>query len=349
MLVAFATRDRKLNRKLAKAHKYKEAKSSILSKQEEPFFAFLDKAKTLFTNKITIMVVPHSQGRVVNFQTNLLAILLGIVVVIAIILSVVYFNNHSAFSSKEVSSLVSENKEMLKNIDEMRDENAALVQVGKKFKDSLTKSLSVLGLNHETQAKNASITNKDLSLLFDVNSLDSVEGRDIFDVQSLTSYLDASIKPIEQVGRMLDNQSSLFKEIPNICPVKSNNLHISMTFGPNVHPISGQWYIHKGVDFSTFRSGDIVMATANGQVVSCGYDNNFGNFVIIRHKHGIYTRFAHLSRFIIKKGDYVTQGQTIGFIGNTGITTGAHLHYEVHVGSDVVDPTKYINIRVTSK
>lgn len=87
------------------------------------------------------------------------------------------------------------------------------------------------------------------------------------------------------------------------------------------------------------------MATANGQVVTVGYDDGYGNYVVIKHKHGIYTRYAHLGTVRVEKGDQVSQRQIIGTIGNTGISTGPHLHYEIHIGSDVVDPSPYINIK----
>ena len=87
------------------------------------------------------------------------------------------------------------------------------------------------------------------------------------------------------------------------------------------------------------------MATANGQVVTVTYDDSFGYYVIIKHKHGIYTRYAHMDTVRVKKGEVVTQRQVIGTIGSTGISTGPHLHYEVHIGSDVVDPAKYVNIK----
>lgn len=141
--------------------------------------------------------------------------------------------------------------------------------------------------------------------------------------------------------------NTLFTEIPSIWPLSNPNAHISMAFGPSVHPITGQWYIHKGLDFSTYRSGDPIIATANGQVVTVGYDASFGNYVIIKHKHGIYTRYAHMMYSIVSKGQFVSQREVIGYVGNTGITTGPHLHYEVHIGSDVVDPAKYINVKLS--
>ena len=148
---------------------------------------------------------------------------------------------------------------------------------------------------------------------------------------------------------MLKTQQSLFTEIPSVCPLKAANLHVSMAFGPNIHPLKNFWYIHKGIDLSTYRSGDPVIAAASGQVVTVGYDTGYGNYVIIKHNHGFYTRYAHLSAFRVQKGQLVNQGDVIGNVGNTGNTTGPHLHYEVHIGSDVVDPAKYLNIKLSAK
>jgi murein DD-endopeptidase MepM/ murein hydrolase activator NlpD len=119
-----------------------------------------------------------------------------------------------------------------------------------------------------------------------------------------------------------------------------------MVFGQNKHPFTGQYYIHKGIDLSTYRQGDPIVATADGQVVTIESEQGgFGNYIIIRHKHGFYTRYAHLLSFRVNTGQRVQQGEIIGYIGNTGLSTGPHLHYEVHIGSDVVDPFKFITIR----
>jgi murein DD-endopeptidase MepM/ murein hydrolase activator NlpD len=119
-----------------------------------------------------------------------------------------------------------------------------------------------------------------------------------------------------------------------------------MFFGQNENPFTGQYYIHKGIDISTFRQGDPIVATADGQIVAVNYDGGgFGNNIIIKHKHGFYTRYGHMQSFRVKLGQKVGQGEVIGYIGNTGLSTGPHVHYEVHIGSDVVDPYKYLNIR----
>lgn len=301
----------------------------------------------MFDNKLTIMIVPHSQNKVINFQTNVFALSLSIVMIIGILSSFFYFNRKTIISNMEITSLESQNRSTLASLDQLRDENANLFQAAKRFQSSLSQSLSLLGISQVKTNTNSSISNSDLSSLFSSSEIVNGSTRELADIRELTSYLESAVEPIEQIGKMLRTQQNLFTEIPSICPVKNPNVHISMPFGPSIHPLKGYWYIHKGLDFSTWRSGDPVLATASGQVVTVGYDDTFGNSIIIKHNHGIYTRYAHLSSYSVKRGQMVEQGEVIGHIGNTGMSTGPHLHYEVHIGSDVVDPAKYININLS--
>lgn len=299
-------------------------------------------------SKLTIMVVPHSGKKVLNFQTNIFALSFGAVIMLGIVSSFIYFNNKSLGESAEISRLLAENRETLASLDEIRDESVNLLQTAKIFRSSLSRSLSILGIEQSTSTASSTSANSDLASIFDIR--DTVRGsvRESEEIKELASYLGGAVQPIEQIGKMLETQNNLFKEIPSIWPTSNPNAHLSWQFGPAIHPLTGQWYIHKGLDFSTYRTGDPVIATADGQVVSVGYDASFGINVIIRHKHGIYTRYAHLSRATVTRGQNVEQRTVIGNIGNTGITTGPHLHYEVHIGSDVVDPAKYINIKFSN-
>ena len=301
----------------------------------------------IFDSKLTVMIVPHSQGKVINFQTNVFALVLGFFLSVGVIASFFFYNSHSLSASREISALEEQNRSTLASLDELRDENANLFQAAKRFQTSLSQSLSLLGIDQVKNSNNTSSSNNDLASLFTSTELSQGTSKEVADIKELTTYLEDAVKPIEQIGKMLKTQQNLFTEIPSICPVKNPNYHISMAFGPNVHPFNGNWHIHKGMDFSTWRSGDPVMATASGQVVTVSFDNSFGNYVIIKHNHGMYTRYAHLNSFRVKKGQSVEQGEIIGTIGNTGVSTGPHLHYEVHIGSDVVDPAKYININLS--
>jgi murein DD-endopeptidase MepM/ murein hydrolase activator NlpD len=338
---------------VAKTRRYKKLEKNLVSSLRAvvaQWFSFLKKGISRFIHicdsKLTIMIVPHSQGKVINFQTNVFALVFGIVLVAGIISTFVYFNKQAAGSGAEISRLMNENRRTLASLDELRDENNNLLQTAKRFQSSLSQSLSLLGINQSSSVAKASINDSDLSSLFDTKDQITGSTKEASDIRELNSYLENAVQPIEQIGKMLESQETLFTDIPNIWPLKGGIGHISMPFGQNIHPITGQWYIHKGLDFSTWRSGDPIVATANGQVVTVGFDASFGNYVIIKHKHGIYTRYCHMSTIRVKKGQFVSQRDVIGTVGNTGVTTGPHLHYEIHIGSDVVDPAKYVNVKL---
>jgi murein DD-endopeptidase MepM/ murein hydrolase activator NlpD len=230
------------------------------------------------------------------------------------------------------------------SLDQMRDETALLLREARSFENALSRALNVLGINSSNNLQQS--TSGDLSSLVGLNIAPEGHLPEINEIRRLSAYLSQSVDPILEISNILDTQRALLTEIPSIWPVQGGIGTITMFFGQNVHPIFGQWYIHRGIDIATYRSGDPIVATADGQVVTAEFDTAYGHFVIIRHRHGYYTRYAHMLRPThIPVGQRVQQGQIIGHIGNTGLSTGPHLHYEVHVGSDVVDPFRYITMR----
>ncbi|MES2323940.1 MAG: peptidoglycan DD-metalloendopeptidase family protein [Pseudomonadota bacterium] len=114
---------------------------------------------------------------------------------------------------------------------------------------------------------------------------------------------------------------------------------ISSGFSNRVHPISGVWKAHKGVDFAA-ALGTPIRASGDGVVDFAGVQGGYGNFVLIKHWADYTTAYAHMSRFApgIRRGSKVTQGQVIGYVGSTGWSTGAHLHYEFRVNNQARDP-----------
>jgi len=296
--------------------------------------------------KLTIMVVPHSQKRVVNFQTTAFSLVSFIVIAVGIVASFFWFTRNSIDSTATISRLEQESRETRASLDRLKDETGSLLKAAQNFQNAFSSTLSIIGLDSSATTVKSDIQNGDLTSFFNVKESAQGSMKEIAELQKLTGYLEDSVQPMQEIGKLLDSQSALFSDIPSLWPIKGGIGHISMQFGQNRHPFTGQWYIHKGVDVSTYRSGDPILATADGQVVTTDYDPGFGNYLIIKHKHGFYTRYAHMQSYRVKRGEYVQQGQVIGYIGNTGVSTGPHLHYEVHIGSDVVDPMKYLNIKI---
>ena len=114
---------------------------------------------------------------------------------------------------------------------------------------------------------------------------------------------------------------------------------ISSGFSMRVHPVSGEYRNHNGVDFAA-PTGTKIRSTADGVVSFAGWQNGYGNIVIVKHANGFETRYGHMSRFVegIRTGVKVTQGQYIGHVGSTGLSTGPHLHYEVRKSGGAVNP-----------
>ncbi|MDR3167847.1 MAG: M23 family metallopeptidase [Treponema sp.] len=338
---------------MASVHEYKRIENSIVQRVKN-FFIILVKGlivgfKALFravSRRYTVVFVPHSEKKVYNFQVSVFSICCFFLFMISIV-GVFFWYGVSYNGTKGIlAAKDSRLKDTQASLDQLRDETANLLRAAKGFETALSGTLTALGADNTANNNGNPAASGDLSSFFDVKETPEGILQETDDVRRLAGYLSSAVEPVKEIGALLNSQSALLTEIPSIWPIKGGIGHISMFFGQNPNPFSGQYYIHKGIDISTYRQGDPIVATADGQVVAVEYDQDgFGNNVIIRHKHGFYTRYGHMLSFRVKAGQRVQQGEVIGYIGNTGLSTGPHLHYEVHIGSDVVDPYKYLNIR----
>jgi len=296
-----------------------------------------------FTRRYTVVFVPHSEKKVYNIHVTILSICCFLLVVFGVIGTFFWYGASYSSTMYAMASKDGRLKDTQASLDQLRDETALLLREARNFESALSNVLSALGIGNNNALSQK--TSGDLSTFLGIKETPQGLIQEVDDIRRLTAYLSEAKEPIEELGKLMDSQSALLTEIPSIWPVKGGIGNITMFFGQNIHPITGQWHIHRGIDIATYRSGDPIVAAADGQVVTAEYTYDYGNFVIIRHKHGYYTRYAHQLRFNVNVGQRVQQGEVIGYIGNTGISTGPHLHYEVHIGSDVVDPYRYITIR----
>ncbi len=145
----------------------------------------------------------------------------------------------------------------------------------------------------------------------------------------------------EQSGRTKSSSgkgTSIIASMPSIKPVEGD---ISSAFGMREHPILKRMLFHAGTDFSA-PMGSRVIATADGTVLYSGFEKGYGKQVIINHGNGYQTVYAHLSKALIRQGQHVRRGDVIAFSGNSGLSTGPHLHYEVRKDNVVVNPSAFL-------
>jgi len=136
----------------------------------------------------------------------------------------------------------------------------------------------------------------------------------------------------------LEQKRNLLASTPSIRPVGG---WISSRFGYRKSPFTGRKEFHAGLDIAT-QSGTKLVATANGRISYAARKGYIGNLVIIDHGFGMVTKYGHLKKILVKRGQKVKRGDVIGLIGNTGRSTGPHVHYEVRINGTPVNPLKYI-------
>lgn len=118
---------------------------------------------------------------------------------------------------------------------------------------------------------------------------------------------------------------------------------LTSKFGWRTDPINSKRAYHRGVDIRG-RMGADVKSTAGGKIIKQRYDKGDGNFIVIDHGNGFRTKYAHLKKSLVRKGDRVQRDQVIGLVGNSGRSTGPHVHYEIHYNDKIVNPTRFVKI-----
>ena len=160
-------------------------------------------------------------------------------------------------------------------------------------------------------------------------------------VERLKHQLDVELQSYDEIASMFEQKSMMWAARPAIQPVSNKTLtHLHSTFGERLHPLLGYVRDHKGLDF-TADTGTPVYATGDGVIKTAYFSGSFGNVIFIDHSFGYETRYAHLSRFNVTRGQKIKRGDIIGFVGSTGLSGGPHLHYEVLYKGLQINPINF--------
>lgn len=155
-----------------------------------------------------------------------------------------------------------------------------------------------------------------------------------------------SFDEVAQLSRVAGEMASCIPAIPPMCP-DTKKYHLSSSFGYRSDPFHGSSARHTGVDFA-MKPGTLLYATGDGVVEAIKFDLfGYGNQVIINHGFGYKTRYAHMSTIAVVEGMKLKRGQCIGQSGNSGRSTGPHLHYEVMYKGEYVNPANYFDLSIT--
>lgn len=213
----------------------------------------------------------------------------------------------------------------------IRDRNMAI----QRYVDSATGKLAMENVELEQRLNATGLTEQAIKIIQrDHPSGGSTRGRQDEDISSVMS---AGFLENSTTNRALHD---VLNALPTQLPIADHVL--TSTFGIRNHPVHGKPLFHAGIDLVSNSSDDVFAAKA-GMVVLARPYNNYGNTVIVRHERGVETLYAHLATITVKEGQQVDLHTLLGVMGNTGASTGKHLHFEVSVGGYPVDPLKVIN------
>lgn len=164
-------------------------------------------------------------------------------------------------------------------------------------------------------------------------------------IDILSRQLEVQSKSFDQLIHLVEEREIKIAHIPSILPLKKDDLEkFAAPYGIRRHPILNFKRMHNGIDLVA-EKGAKVFATGAGTVIQASYNGGFGKCVKIDHGYGYITVYAHLSKIKVKRGQKVDRYDLIGLVGNTGLSTGPHLHYEVRINKKAVDPESFFQLQ----
>lgn len=314
------------------------------------------------SKKFTFVVIPDANQSVQHYRVSgLILFLVPTVVAILVICALVFFSlfsRHSvvvdelqarlSLSEAEYEQQLSE-KDM--NISAMQTDLAYLSEQAKTMENKMaeineleSQLKQIVGIDTESSKASSKLVTEEggqggEELPLSEGSADSLAA----ETKKYYSYIGLQIqelKPsLEETKKAVLKYQQILNVTPTIWPTDSRK--VTSLFGIRSDPFTGRATYHAGLDIGG-ATGDPVYAAADGVVTLSGIDKIYGNNITIHHGRGILTRYFHLSKRIADVGEKVKKGQLIGDLGSTGRSTGPHLHYEVSVNGNDVNPLPYL-------
>lgn len=279
----------------------------------------------------TVILVPHARAKLRKWRISDLQLRVAAAAIVVVTLTSGFIT--WAYFTESVDRA---------QIERLREENQDLRQVNESFETSIRDLQGMLADYEERTLQLAIIaglgTTSDGTEAGIGGDPFQPVGTDRYDLEVLESRLGSMSGTLDQVEDRLEERIRLISATPAIAPARGI---LTSGFGIRRDPITGGRAFHQGLDISA-APGQPVRAAADGLVVRAGRIGGLGRAVYLSHGFGLTTRYGHLSKLAVAAGAEVKRGDVIGYVGNTGRSTGYHLHYEVHQDGRAVDPLPFI-------
>ncbi len=330
------------------------------------------------TRSVTVMIVPHSERAPVAFKVPLWLVPTSVVLVLVVLVSLFYLALDNRTLSAQLNDLNEQQgvheareREMRLTILAQQEEVIGLSESVQRFRagmlevENLSRQIrELIGLEHVVVTPTATVAPTALSVqggqggseagdygmslaseaTSELVQMELLLPEDSEELSRMLGALSARVERIAPENRddpsELERQLRLIAAAPQSWPVEGP---VTSGFGYRVLPSTGRLEFHQGLDIGTWY-GTPVRATKAGKVVSAGWQPGLGWTVVIEHEMGFTTIYGHNSWYFVDPGDAVEEGQQIALSGNSGRSTGPHVHYEMHLNGVPVDPMIYLSL-----
>ncbi len=304
------------------------------------------RGKNLNKNESTFIYLPSDGTKINQLKISRNKIIIGLVLLVAILITTAKYSLDFVLDITQNSRIESlkKNNEFLKtrlaemntvvenitaqvNQIEKKDDELRMI-MGVKELDEDIRNVGIGGATFEYQLKDEDINSENASEVSDyMNKIEKLDRELKLELSSYTDLI-ATYKAKEDS----------FRHMPALNPVLSGR--IVSKVGMRNHPLLKRRIHHDGIDISA-KKGTPIFAAADGVIKLARYNGGYGNCVYIDHVYGYETRYGHMNKILVRNGQKVKRGDKIGLVGKTGLAEGPHLHYEVRLNGNVLDPRQY--------
>ena len=300
----------------------------------------------MFSRKIAVVLVPDGSRKVRQIKVPKFLLFFLVPVIAAVGLSLAWILRDYQSIRKEfprLSQLQDQNQEQKEQLVELAQKVEMINGRVAELREFDKKLRNMVNLdNPREKSQFVGVGGSDPSLSNPQSAAEKTHRKIIRSMQQSLESLEAevSLQNLEKTQLLgyLENQKSALACTPSIWPVKG---WVSSSFGERISPFTGEREFHRGLDICNRKDAPVV-APADGVVISIEWDDGYGKILTISHGYGYTTRYAHLDRALVKKGQSVKRNQEIALIGNSGRSTGPHLHYELLANGVPVNPSRFI-------
>lgn len=289
------------------------------------------------------MLIPHSSGEVKTFKISSFYVRLALIgaAVLFILVCTGIFITYSLYSNNtrlnadilKLSEMGADQKSLLdekaKEIDELRQREEATNQKIKSFEEKY-RELTDNYINKGASSRSGD--RSDRAFIDGINELKGILG-------SLNESGSAENTPLSKLSETETKLNKYMESIPSLWPTAGR---VSSTFGGRRDPFQSKTRFHEGLDIAA-PYGQNIKASASGVVSFSGWQSGYGYVIIINHGHGMSTLYGHTSKLLAKVGQTVKKGDVIARVGSSGRSTGSHLHFEIRINDNPIDPKKYLD------